>query len=229
MTKPPLVLLHGALGSQEQFQRLRPLLQANYEVHTLDFSGHGPKRSDTPFSIELFAHDVEMFMAENAIEKADFFGYSMGGYVALKLALDKPGMVRRLLTLGTKFDWTPISAAKEVKMLNPEKIEEKVPKFAEMLASRHGTGDWKNMMNKTAQMMLDLGAKPVLAEAKLKEIESQVFITLGEKDNMVGIDESRWACEHLAKAQFEQVDGFVHPIEQVDADRLYQLIRNFLD
>ena len=47
-------------------------------------------------------------------------GHSMGGYVALKLALKRPELVDRIITLGTKFNWTPEVAAKEVKMLNPD-------------------------------------------------------------------------------------------------------------
>ena len=54
----------------------------------------------------------------------------MGGYVALQLANKHPKYVQKIITLGTKFAWDKETAAKEVKMLNPEKIEEKIPAFA---------------------------------------------------------------------------------------------------
>jgi pimeloyl-ACP methyl ester carboxylesterase len=51
----------------------------------------------------------------------------MGGYVALKTAVLHPGRIEAIVTLGTKFHWDPENASNEVRMLNPEKIEEKVP------------------------------------------------------------------------------------------------------
>ena len=41
MSRPNLILLHGVLGASTQFKSLVPLLREKYDVHTLDFEGHG--------------------------------------------------------------------------------------------------------------------------------------------------------------------------------------------
>jgi pimeloyl-ACP methyl ester carboxylesterase len=219
----PLILLHGALGSKEPFH---PIIQAlgSVEVHTLNFEGHGGRPSDRPFSIAAFSENLTDYIRKNELEKTDIFGYSMGGYVALKTALDQPGLIGNIITLGTKFDWSPESAAKEVKMLDPEKIQEKVPAFAKALKDRHHPLEWKKVLQKTADMMIAMGNDPVLKEGDLKAIHNQVWICRGEEDRMVSEKESRWAAEHLPKGRFLQLEGVPHPIEKVPVGSLQDLI-----
>ncbi len=63
MSRPDLLLLHGALGASTQFKTLIPLLRDKYDVHTLDFEGHGsspPK--NRPFRSKHFAENVLNYM-----------------------------------------------------------------------------------------------------------------------------------------------------------------------
>ena len=77
----------------------------------------------------------------------------MGGYVALSAAIKAPRRFSKIITLGTKFSWSPAEAKKEIQLLNPEIIQEKVPAFANRLSHIHGKEHWQNLMLKTAQMM----------------------------------------------------------------------------
>ncbi|MFT5858565.1 MAG: pimeloyl-ACP methyl ester carboxylesterase [Flavobacteriaceae bacterium] len=77
----------------------------------------------------------------------------MGGYVALSLAHQNPKLVNKIVTLGTKFDWNPSSTAKEVKLLNPSVISEKIPQFATHLEKEHAPLDWNKVVENTAKMM----------------------------------------------------------------------------
>lgn len=54
MSKPDLMLLHGALGSRAQFSSLEPVLGETFRVHTLDFEGHG----DSPLKERVFRDDM---------------------------------------------------------------------------------------------------------------------------------------------------------------------------
>ena len=89
------------------------------------------------FSIPGFASEVLEYLEENNIDKAHVVGYSMGGYVGMYLAAHFPDKIRSLVTLATKYHWDEEIAAREIKMLNPEKISTKVPDFAEQL--KNGT------------------------------------------------------------------------------------------
>src|SRR5215204_518158 len=134
MTKPALLLLHGALGASDQFAALSPLLGGRYELHLLDFEGHGPlPLPSRSFRIEHFAENVRDYLEGHGIEQANIFGYSMGGYVACTLALTHPHLAGSIATLGTKYYWDQETAAREVGMLDPEKIAAKVPRYAQAL------------------------------------------------------------------------------------------------
>src|SRR5438067_6844965 len=96
---PPLVLVHG-LGSSaavEFYFNLEPLA-ANHHVLAIDLPGFG--NSDKPaleYTIELFVKAVRDLMVSEQLEQAAVMGVSMGGRVALGLALESPQMVERLV------------------------------------------------------------------------------------------------------------------------------------
>ena len=102
--KTKLLLLHGALGSRQQFEPWKKILADSFEVFDFNFSGHGGYLIDGPFSIDQFVQDTMAIINENDLDSPNIFGYSMGGYVALKLAHDFPGSVNRIITLGPNFD-----------------------------------------------------------------------------------------------------------------------------
>src|SRR5215831_13973127 len=149
-----LILLHGAIGSKDQLQNLSHLLERDYRVYSLNFSGHGSENiPDRSFSIQLFADDLLRFMHQNNIERTNIFGYSMGGYVGMYIAKHHPEKILKLITLATKFYWDEPTALKEIKMLSPETIEQRIPTFAEELAKRHVPNDWKIVLKKSAEML----------------------------------------------------------------------------
>ena len=223
--KETLILLHGALGSKNQFSLLIKALDPYFDIHTFNFEGHGGHESANEFSIQLFTKNLIDYVQANSIEEADVFGYSMGGYVALNAALKIPGKIKKVLTLGTKFEWTTESAAKEVRMLNPDKIEEKIPQFAERLRQEHMPQDWKKVMKKTADMMVDMGNGARLMDSDFKRIIQQVTIGIGSLDNMVSYEESKYVSDLLPNSKLVQLEGVKHPIDQIETDQLVNYIR----
>jgi pimeloyl-ACP methyl ester carboxylesterase len=106
-----LFLLHGALGASQQFDALADVLSRSFRVHRFDFEGHGSSTTTRPFRIQHFGDNVIDVMNRTSIASAVFFGYSMGGYVALHLAATRHHLVHAVATLGTKFRWDPETAA----------------------------------------------------------------------------------------------------------------------
>jgi pimeloyl-ACP methyl ester carboxylesterase len=191
-------------------------MRSGREVLSMDFSGHhGVPFSPAGFGIETFAEDVLSFLKKNDIETADIFGYSMGGYVALWLAHLYPEKVGRIKTLGTKFDWSLESAEREVRKMDPDKIEQKVPAFARILESRHRPVDWKELLKRTSDMMIQLGVKPLLSEEILKTIKVPVDIYLGDQDDMADRSYSERVAEILPNGKFYLLENTKHPIETV--------------
>lgn len=220
--------MHGALGSREQFDGLELLLTADFKVYPLNFSGHGRRPSHHhSFTIQNFAHEVLDWMNEHYVNQADIFGYSMGGYVALWLARFYPERIGKIFTLGTKLRWSEAEAEAEIKMLNPEKVVEKVPAFAQSLAEMHGEHEWKSVMTKTASLMKDLGRTHLSAQDFLK-ISQPVLLGLGAEDNMVTQEETEQVHRLLKNSELKIYPNVLHPIEKVPVELLEAEIKRFL-
>jgi pimeloyl-ACP methyl ester carboxylesterase len=159
MEKYPILLLHGALGASPQLSVIQEQLELlGRSVTSFEFSGHGKSPLNKDFSIAGFASELIGFIDETKHKgKYVVLGYSMGGYIALYAALQVPGLFKGIITLATKFNWTPENAQHEVRMLDPSKIEEKIPAFAQVLDKRHVVIHWKQNMLLTANMMIELG------------------------------------------------------------------------
>lgn len=222
-----LLLLHGAIGSKAQFGPLEDALKPDFNIHTLNFSGHGGAPTDGSFSIAKFAGEVLRFLDAKAIASIDVFGYSMGGYVALHLAKNHPERIGSIFTLATKFEWTPEIAERETKMLNAEKIAEKIPAFAAELQRRHQPNDWKIVMRQTAEMMVGLGNRNPLSLEDFKTIENLTRIAIGDKDMMVTLEETIAVYRNLPHATLAVLPNTQHPIEKVDVQRLANELKIF--
>ncbi len=223
-----LLLLHGAIGAKKQLEPLSAELKEQFEVHNINLSGHGGTPFDGPFSIEKFAAEVLQYLQENKLEKIYIFGYSMGGYVALYLASKHPEKVEKIFTLATKFDWSPEISQKETKMLNPEIIKEKIPAFAKALQQRHHPQPWETVLDKTSQMMLELGNKQPLSKEDFHKIKTSVKLAIGVADKMVSISETKQVSEWLPNAELLILPDVQHPIEKAPIPLLAEEIKAFM-
>ena len=223
-----ILLLHGAIGSSVQLEPLAELLTNNYKVNLLNLSGHGGKQiPDEQFSIEMFGEDVLYFIEKNKLGKINVYGYSMGGYVALYIARNFPDKINKIFTTATKFDWNEESSLKESRLLNPEKIIEKIPKFAEQLSERHSAENWKQVLKKTAEMMINLGKNKLLKDVDFSLIENEVLLSVGDRDNMVSIEETVDVYRKLQNGKLLIFPDTPHPIEKISAERLANEIELF--
>jgi pimeloyl-ACP methyl ester carboxylesterase len=97
-TGHPLVVLHGAYMTIETMGEIVSSLAETRQVIAVELQGHGHTADiDRPLSYEQMADDVTALLAEISIEKADVFGYSMGGGVALQIAVRHPEVMRKLV------------------------------------------------------------------------------------------------------------------------------------
>ena len=107
----PLILLHGGVGAIEMFGEVLPSLAQNRQVIAVDLQAHGRTADiDRPLSFELMAGDIAALIKHLGIEDADVMGYSLGGGVALRTAIQHPEVVRKLVLVSTPFKrdgWYP--------------------------------------------------------------------------------------------------------------------------
>ena len=93
----PLVLLHGLFGSARNWGAVQKALAAEYRVVALDLRNHGASPQAPGMAYAAQAEDVAETLAALGFERAAVLGHSMGGKVAMMLALTMPDLVERLI------------------------------------------------------------------------------------------------------------------------------------
>jgi pimeloyl-ACP methyl ester carboxylesterase len=98
----PVILLHGWLGSWGYWLRTMEALKNQYRCYALDFWGFGDSgKRRSSFQVSDFVDLVDQFMKRLGIESAPIVGHSMGGTVAISLALTKPECVQKVIVVGS--------------------------------------------------------------------------------------------------------------------------------
>ncbi|MBI3232553.1 MAG: alpha/beta hydrolase [Bacteroidetes bacterium] len=222
------IILHGALANKSQFDEL--IHQLNLDVISIDLPGHGEhKVSDgnemlAPAMVDYIKNMIE----ENGWESVNVIGYSMGGYVALKLAIDYPHLVMKIVTLGTIIHWDDEIVAKESKFLNPSLLLEKNPAFAASLKLKHQL-DWEVLLLNTAKMLADIGAHNYLNPDELHKIKHQVLMLIGEQDSSAKVDSTTIAASHIKGSVLKVIPNTPHAFEKNDLSLLANIVNNFLN
>ena len=107
----PLILLHGGFGSLEMFGPNIDLLAKGRKVIGVDLQSHGRSpAADREMTFEAMADDIAALIRHLGLERAAIMGFSLGGGVALRTAIQHPEVVERLVLLSTVFKrdgWHP--------------------------------------------------------------------------------------------------------------------------
>ena len=148
----------------------------------------------------------------------------MGSYVGLSAAIRLPDIIKKVITLGTKFEWSIESSEREVKMLDPNIIEIKVAQFAKKLEEEHHPNDWKQLMLKTGRMMINMGKGSKLKDENLRSIYQPVIVGIGSLDHMVSFEESEYASNLMPNSKIINLEGVKHSLEKNDVNDLANFI-----
>ncbi len=105
-TGNPLVLLHGAFsGIDTSFGKVLPSFAMTRQVIAIEQQGHGHTADiDRPLSYEQMADDTAALLRYLNVQTADIFGWSMGGGIALQVAMRHPPLVRKLVVASATFN-----------------------------------------------------------------------------------------------------------------------------
>lgn len=160
----PLVLLHGGLFDIDlQFGTLLPGLSEGRTVIAADFQGHGRTNDiDRPLSAAGLASDVIGLLEHLRVAKADVFGNSVGGAVALHLGIRNPEVVGKLIVSSVSYHpsgdrgqnteavgemtvdmiaGTPMEQSYRAKSPHPDQLQGLLDKLGAFMADSHGWSD----------------------------------------------------------------------------------------
>jgi pimeloyl-ACP methyl ester carboxylesterase len=225
-----ILFLHGALGSSAQFNDIKEKLGNNYNVHTLNFSGHGGNFMPlNGLTFEVFVNDILIYLNANKIEKINLFGYSMGGYAALMFAIKYPERVNKVFSCSVKLKWDLESATKELEFLNPDKMMDKVPAFANNLMMIHGINVWKNLLKNTSNMMMDLAKGKLLTDEDFLKIKCPILFAIGDRDKTASLKDTLTIYSKVNNSQLLVMPNSPHEFNQLDINVLQHHLTVFFD
>lgn len=214
-----LILIHGLGARGEDWSPLiPPLAAAGFHVYALDLLGYGRSaRPEVDYSIPLEEELVADFMQALQIKHADVGGWSMGGWIALKLAADRPSLVDRLMvfdsagvyfpptfdvSLFTPMDSTGLSHL--IAMLTPQ--PKPLPGFASRAAiKRLQANAW--VIERSLHSM-ESGRD--LMDFKLGEIHQPTLVVWGKLDQLIPLAAGEVIHHKIAGSSMLIVDGCGH-------------------
>src|ERR1700730_2025222 len=183
----PLVLLHGALSATgTSFGKLIPELAERRQVISFEQQAHGRTADiDRPLRLAQMAEDTVAALRTLGIEKADFFGWSMGAGIALEIAIEHPEVVGKLIIASvthSKDGFHP-AVIEGVTAVKPEMLVGS-PWQVEYAKIAPNPDRFADLVAKTTEMNLSLPDWP--AEA-IRSIKAPTLIVVGDSD-LVGPD-----------------------------------------
>lgn len=180
-TGQPLVLLHGAFMTINAMQPLVSELAKTCQVIGVELQGHGHTADiNRPLRDELLADDVFALLQHLKIESADVLGYSMGGGVALQVAMRHPEVVRKLVVISASYNsegmYPEVSAG--IAQITPELFAGS-PWREEYDRIAPRPEDFASLVEK----MKDMNGQPQdWSPEAVKAIPSPTFIIIGDSD-----------------------------------------------
>jgi pimeloyl-ACP methyl ester carboxylesterase len=180
-TGRPLVVLHGAYMTIETMGEVVPVLAKSRQVIALELQGHGHTADvDRPLSYEQMADDVVAVLGHLDIEEADVFGFSMGGGVALQVAIRHPEAVRKLVVASASY--TSDGMHPELLEMTPSITPEAFagsPIEEEYLRTASNPDDFPNLVAKLKRLDMEPFAWP---QEDIRGIEAPTLIVIGDSD-----------------------------------------------
>jgi pimeloyl-ACP methyl ester carboxylesterase len=180
-TGRPLVVLHGAYMTIETMGEIVPSLAESRQVIGVELQAHGHTADiDRPLTYEHMADDVAALLQHLGIEQADVFGFSLGGGVALQLAIWHPEVVRKLVVASASYtsDGMQPELLEMAPTITPEAFAGS-PIEETYLRSAPNPEDFPTLVAKMKQLDLKPFAWP---EQDIRGISAPTLIIIGDCD-----------------------------------------------
>ncbi|MFQ6325357.1 alpha/beta fold hydrolase [Nocardia sp. CWNU-33] len=231
-TGQPLILLHGGYSTAEStFSAFIPELSKTRQVISVELQAHGhtPDRGG-PMSYESLADDVAALITHLKLGKADLFGYSLGGGVALQVAARTPGLVNRLAITSAPYrsdGWMPETRA-GIAAINPDAMRDS-PMYQLYSSVAPDPAGWNALVTKTKQLLTqDYDWTAQLAKSKAPALVMTAESDALYRDHATDMV-SRLNTGKPGSARLEIVQGTTHYDIMYRSDLLLPLLTSFLE
>ncbi len=180
----PLVLLHGGLLTIDlTFGPVQAELAKDHRVIGIELQGHGHTADvDREFTLADLAADVVGVLDHLGIERADVFGFSLGGEVALELLTGHPQRVRRAVVASAQY----LDSGYRPEISDPKQDSPLLPTaddFAAMVTAHAEVSPTPDRFEETLRKIhLALFPLPGWSDEQLRAITAPTLVVIGDRD-----------------------------------------------
>lgn len=236
----PLVLIHGGLTTIGEMETWLPPLAATRQVIAVEMQGHGHTAdTDRPLAFPTLGDDIVALLDHLAIPRADVVGHSFGGAVALRVAIQSPERVRRLVVVSSphaRSAWYPevregmsqVGASLAPNMMQTPTGElsrqwpepERFPRFLDRMGKLMSEDyDWSDAIAALAMpVLLVFADNDSIPQREIAEF----FALLGG-----GVKEPGWLNTQLSRSRLAVVPGYSH-YNFISSPEVPRVIERFL-
>ena len=227
----PLLLMHGGACTVETFYRLTPELANRYKVILPERRGHGRTADvEGPISYDLMAQDTIAFMEAAGVTSAHLVGYSDGAITGMLVAMSRPDLVRKFVSVSGGFDVNGMTKESMAffQSATPETFEHNptLAKLVEMYkqTTPDGSEHFPIVFEKWKRMWLE---EPKILPQNLSRIRAPTLIIAGDRD-IITFEHTIELFRAIPKAQLCIVPGSSHFLVFEKPRLVTQTILDFL-
>ena len=241
--KAPLILIHGLLGSSDNWNNVAEKLKTWFRVYVPDLRNHGRSPHSHIFDYSVLSKDIADFAESQSLEEPHIVGHSMGGKIAMKIALDGIFAVGRIVIedmtpgeSGTSYkpvlralinlDLANIFTRRDAEeMLSTDIPDRKLLLFLLKNLNRDGDGrfSWRANLPALYQNYENMWRQ---LDGKGKYVDPILFIR-GSMSKTITENTIGEIRDYFPRALIETVEGSGHWIHADAVERFVQLVKDF--
>ncbi len=216
----PLLLVHGLGARSENWAKMIPAMaERGYHVYAPDLPGYGrsSKPKDADYSITMEEAAVVTFMQAVHLPHADVGGWSMGGWVVLKLALDHPQMVDRLAVYDSAGVYFPANFGSELFIPTDAAGVQLLLQTMSPLPRSMGDFVVRDVLRRIARGgwvisrgMASMASGHDLLDFRLHDIRQPTLVMWGAADRLIPLEVGRRIHADIPNSVFAVVEGCGH-------------------
>jgi pimeloyl-[acyl-carrier protein] methyl ester esterase len=224
--KPVLALLHGWGMNARVFDALAARLGERFDVRALDLPGHGGRSAHSVNTLDAWAADLVRALPD----QVTLLGWSLGGQVALRAALDHPGKIARLILVATTprfvqtYDWVSAMGAADLTAFGEALLADPVVTLQRFLSLQtRGMPGQKALLQRLRQTLLAAPAPDRAALAaglamlrdtdlrdELARLSQPTLVLHGALDTLTPPGAGAWLAHTLRAAQYVEFERAAH-------------------
>ncbi len=243
---PPLLILHGLLGTLDNWQSLSKRFSDTFQVFAIDLRNHGRSPHSAEFNYRVMAEDVNEFIDRHHLQSAvNIIGHSMGGKIAMQFALTHPEKCGKLVIVNiapceyekqhdeilqtlVKIDLASVSSRREVESL----MAKDIPQFAmrqfllkNLKRNTNGSFSWK----------MNLDAIKNNYRETLRAIDSPIafkkpaLFIRGENSDYIRENDIPGIEKLFPNSTFETILNAGHWVHAEAPEKFFEVVHRFLN